>query len=121
MKTAKQYAYEHGVRAETMAATYLVTKGYKILERRYKAPVGEIDLVAVKEDMLVVVEVKARAKIDDALLALTPRARRRIEQTTQHFIMTNPEYVSYGIRFDLIAFGSGFRFKHLDNAWFADT
>jgi putative endonuclease len=41
-------AYRHGLLAETVAALLLRLKGHRIIARRYKTPVGEIDLVALK-------------------------------------------------------------------------
>ncbi len=51
-----------GNRAETVAATYLETKGYKVLERNYRKPWAEIDIIAKYENVVVFVEVKANAK-----------------------------------------------------------
>ena len=44
-KAHKQKTYDQGVWAEKYAAGYLVSKGYKILEERYKTQYGEIDLI----------------------------------------------------------------------------
>ena len=43
-KAQRQHSYETGVAAEELAGNYLRLKGYEILEKRYKTPVGEIDL-----------------------------------------------------------------------------
>jgi putative endonuclease len=72
-----------GRRAESIAALYLQLKGYRILARRVRTRVGEIDLVARKGDTLVFVEVKARATLDSGLFALHPAARRRIEAASR--------------------------------------
>lgn len=67
-----------GRRAESIAALYLRAKGYRLLARRVRTHVGEIDLVMRHRDTLVFVEVKARATLDSAIFALHPAARRRI-------------------------------------------
>lgn len=72
-----------GRRAEAIAAVFLQLKGYRILARRVRTKVGEIDLVARKGDTLVFVEVKARATLDSGLFALHPAARRRIEAASR--------------------------------------
>ena len=72
-----------GRRAEWIAALYLQLKGYRILARRVRTRVGEIDLVARKGDTLVFVEVKARATLDSGIFALHPAARRRIEAASR--------------------------------------
>ena len=72
-----------GRRAETVAAWYLRVKGYKILARRVRTPVGEIDIIARHRDSLVFVEVKARRALDSAIIALHPAALRRIEAASR--------------------------------------
>jgi putative endonuclease len=71
-------AYRHGLLAETIAALLLRLKGHRIIARRYKTPVGEIDLVALKGKRLAFVEVKQRKTFDEAGWSLPTRARRRI-------------------------------------------
>ena len=52
-----------GISAESRAAGWLVAKGFRILARRWKSPVGEIDTTARRRNLLVFVEVKARATL----------------------------------------------------------
>ena len=59
-----------GLSAESRAAAYLVAKGYRIVARRCRSPVGEIDIVARRRGVLVFVEVKARSTLDDAAESL---------------------------------------------------
>lgn len=59
METKKK---ELGNLAETVAATYLKRKGYEVLERNYRKPWGEIDIIARHDSVVVFVEVKANAK-----------------------------------------------------------
>ncbi len=61
-------------------------KGYKILECHYKTPVGEIDLVARKGEMVVFAEVKAHKNEEQALYAVNEKTRRRIEAAAGHYI-----------------------------------
>jgi putative endonuclease len=82
-----------GRRAEWIAALYLAAKGYRILARRVRTRVGEIDLVVRKGDTLVFVEVKARATLDSAVFALHPAARRRIEAASR---VLAPRYAASG-------------------------
>lgn len=72
-----------GRRAETVAAWFLVAKGYRILARRVRTRAGEIDIVARHRDSLVFVEVKARTTLDSAIFALHPSALRRIEAASR--------------------------------------
>ncbi len=52
--------------AETRCALGLRLRGYRVLARRYKVPVGEVDIVARRGRTLVFVEVKARATVGRA-------------------------------------------------------
>lgn len=72
-----------GRRAETIAAWFLMAKGYRILARRVRTRAGEIDIIARRRESLVFVEVKARATLDSALFALHPSALRRIEAASR--------------------------------------
>src|SRR3569833_2212844 len=66
-------AHFTGLSAESRAAAYLVAKGYRIVARRFRTPVGEVDIVARRRGVLVFVEVKARSNLDAAALSLLPR------------------------------------------------
>lgn len=74
----RQAALQFGLSAESRATACLLLKGYRILARRFKTPVGEIDIVARRRGTLVFVEVKARKSLDDAAEALTARQQARI-------------------------------------------
>ena len=56
--------HELGKLGEELAAEYIVKKGYQILERNWRSGHKEIDIIALQDDVLVVVEVKTR-KTDD--------------------------------------------------------
>jgi Holliday junction resolvase-like predicted endonuclease len=62
----RRLAFRFGLTAESRAAAYLIAKGYRILARRFKTPVGEIDIVARRRGVLVFVEVKARERLADS-------------------------------------------------------
>jgi putative endonuclease len=79
----RQRRERRGRRAETIAAWYLRCKGYRILARRVQTRAGEIDIVARRGDSLIFVEVKARATLDSATIALHPASLRRIEAASR--------------------------------------
>jgi putative endonuclease len=93
-------AFHTGVSAEARAAAFLMAKGYRILAKRFRTPYGEIDLVARRRSLLVFVEVKARATIDDAAYAVTARQQRRIIDAAQAWLMAHPEHAEFELRFD---------------------
>ncbi len=57
------YRQKKGKKAEGIACRYLEQKGYRILDRNYRAPTGEIDIIASHETFLVFIEVKARTSL----------------------------------------------------------
>lgn len=57
---ARRGNHADGVRGEDMAATYLETAGYRILERNWRFHRNEIDIIAMEDDALVFIEVKKR-------------------------------------------------------------
>jgi putative endonuclease len=99
---ARVAAFRTGVSAETRAAAYLMAKGYRILARRFRTPHGEIDLVARKRGLLAFIEVKARASLDEAAYAVTPRQQARIINAAQGWLIAHPEHAEFELRFDAI-------------------
>jgi putative endonuclease len=93
-------AFRTGLSAETRAAAYLMAKGYRILQKRFRTPYGEIDLVVRKRNLLAFVEVKARASLDEAAYAVTPRQQQRIIAAAQAWLMAHPEHAEFEMRFD---------------------
>jgi putative endonuclease len=113
----KKKTYDHGIMAEGAAELFLRAKGFEILARRYKTPVGEIDLVALDDQYLVFIEVKGRQSIDDAMYAITPKMRSRIHAAASHFTACFPAYADYPMRVDVMAVKLPFTIQHLENAF----
>ncbi|WP_433995653.1 YraN family protein [Bradyrhizobium tropiciagri] len=95
-------AFRTGISAESRAAALLIAKGYRILAKRFRTPYGEIDLVARRRNLVVFVEVKARASLDDAAYAVTPRQQQRIINAAQAWLMAHPEHAEFDLRFDAV-------------------
>ncbi|WP_076863469.1 YraN family protein [Bradyrhizobium mercantei] len=95
-------AFRTGISAESRAAALLIAKGYRILARRFRTPYGEIDLVARRRNLVAFVEVKARASLDDAAYAVTPRQQQRIVNAAQAWLMAHPEHAEFDLRFDAV-------------------
>jgi putative endonuclease len=74
----KVAAFRIGIFVKSRAAAYLVAKGYRILARRWKSPLGEIDIVARRRKLLVFVEVKTRGGIGHQPAAGARRRRRSL-------------------------------------------
>src|SRR5664279_5552600 len=99
---ARVAAFRTGLSAEARAAAFLMAKGYRILARRFRSPYGEIDIVARRRRLVAFVEVKARASLDEAAYAVTPRQQRRIVEAAQAWLMTHPEHGEFDLRFDVM-------------------
>ena len=112
-------AFHNGLSAESRAAMILVAKGYRILARRFRTPVGEIDIIAGRRDTLVFVEVKARVTYSDAVEAVTEQQRRRIIAAAEYWLAKRPH--DNDIRFDVIAVTPGRIPQHLMAAFDAST
>src|SRR5438477_11975517 len=93
-------AFRVGLSAESRAAALLIAKGYRIVARRWKSPVGEIDIVARRRGTLVFVEVKARERLDDAAEAVIVRQQRRIIAAAEAWLAVHPDDVNCDMRFD---------------------
>ena len=98
----RKVAFALGLSAESRAAAYLIAKGYRIVARRWRSPVGEIDIVARRRKTLIFVEVKARERLDDAAEAVIVRQQRRIIAAAEAWLATHPDDVDSDMRFDVV-------------------
>jgi len=114
-------AFRAGLSAENRAVAYLMAKGYRILARRFRTPHGEIDLVARRRGLLAFVEVKARATLDEAAFAVTPRQQLRIINAAQAWLVAHPEHAEFELRFDAILIAPRSLPRHLLAAFDASS
>lgn len=93
-----------GAAYEQLAANYLRKNGYRILEKNYRCPLGEIDLVAMDGSYLVFVEVKYRGSSRDGnpLEAVDQRKQRIIGRVARYFLLSHPKYTDTACRFDVV-------------------
>jgi putative endonuclease len=88
--------------AEAVAAFLLIAKGYRILQRRFRVRMGEVDLIAVRGRRLVFVEVKARRTARDVDEALAWRQAERMAAAANAFLATRPRYTDHIVGHDAI-------------------
>lgn len=95
---------EVGSKGEKRAAEYLKSQGYEIIARNWRAQGGEIDIVAVKGELIVFLEVKTlpNATLDMLKAVLGPQKQQRIIKTSKCFLKNNRQYSNYFVRFDVI-------------------
>ncbi len=111
-------AEKSGRRSETVAALLLQLKFYRILERRLRTPMGEIDLVARSPNgMLCFIEVKVRADHGLAVESVLPRQQARIARAAQHYVATRPRLAQTPVRFDIVTVSPGSWPRHIRDAW----
>jgi putative endonuclease len=114
-------AFRLGLSAESRAAMLLIAKGYRIVARRWRTPVGEIDIVARRRHDLLFVEVKARDRLDAAAEGMTERSKRRIIAAAELWLAHHPEDAQSYIRFDVVLVAPGKMPRHIVNAFDAST
>ncbi len=113
----RRRAYRRGRLAEAVAACWLRLKGYRILARGYRSPVGELDIVARRSRTLAIVEVKARDRLSDAAVAIGERQQRRIARAALHFQAAHRSLAQCQIRFDALLIRPWRLPRHLVDAW----
>ena len=117
---ARRRAHLFGLRAESIAALLLRLKGYRLLDRRFPAAGGEIDLVARRGATIAFVEVKARDDLDVAAEAITEAKRRRIGRAARVWLARNPWAAALNLRGDAVFVAPGRLPRHLASAYRLD-
>jgi putative endonuclease len=110
-------AFRVGISAESRAAAFLIAKGYRILARRFRTPVGEIDIVAGRRNTLAFVEVKARSTLDGAAESITHRNKQRIVAAAEYWLSQHPDDVTRDMRFDAVLVAPGKMPRHIAGAF----
>ena len=77
-------------------------QGLRVIQRGFRAAVGEIDIVARRGGLVVFVEVKARKDRAAAVEAITPSQTARIVRAAQAFLQAHPRFGNFDQRFDVI-------------------
>ena len=95
-----------GNRFEDVAAELIIRQGLRIVARNFSAKTGEIDIIALENNVLVFVEVRARSNpyFLSAAASVDPRKQRRIIRTAQLYLQRNRQWSDLPCRFDVIAF-----------------
>ena len=121
-RAKRRIAERRGRRAETLAALWLTLNGWRVVARNLQTPHSEVDMVAVRGDVLAVVEVKARDTLEAAGESLDWNTRRRLERAAEHIRRSAPFAVRPGgaereVRIDAVLV-AGLRLRHVKGAWY---
>jgi putative endonuclease len=104
-------SYKLGLVGEYFLIFLLTLKGYKILARRYKTSLGEIDVIAKRGNNLVVFEVKSSKRIKPTSEIVSPRQNARIERALRVFLSNNNKYIDYNISYCIFFYRNVFNYK----------
>jgi putative endonuclease len=92
-----------GKSGEDLAIEFLKSLGYKIIHRNYYSQYGEIDIIALDDDLLVFLEVKTRtSNLNSALSSVSFAKQLKLSKTASFFLSQNHQYEDHFTRFDLI-------------------
>jgi putative endonuclease len=107
---------QKGKDAEDKALEFLTQKGYELLARNYRFGKGEIDLVVVKENTLVFVEVRSLQSADFGFpeQSISEKKKQLLQKTAENFIFE--KNWQKNIRFDIIAL-LGKQIEHFEDAF----
>lgn len=109
-----------GNEGEDLAVALLQKKGYEILAKNYRYQKAEVDIIALKDDTLVAVEVKTRStpEFGDPREFLKPAQIKRLVEAVDHFV--NSKGLEYEVRFDFVGIIKnklGTRLEHIEDAF----
>ncbi|NTU42404.1 MAG: YraN family protein [Nitrospirales bacterium] len=109
-----------GAQGEEMAASHLRGKGYRILQRNYRTPLGEADIIALDGTTLVFVEVKTRNSDchGQPFEAVVRKKQERLGRIALYYLKR--EKTERPVRFDVIsilAWDKGYSIEHITDAF----
>lgn len=112
---------ELGKKGEQLAVDYLVNNNYDIIERNFRFDKAEVDIIAKKNEILAIIEVKTRSTSDfgDPQDFVKPKQIQRLVKAVDEYVIENDLDVE--IRFDIIAIvktGTTYDIEHLENAFY---
>lgn len=104
MTPASTTRQQSGQRAEEIAASYLRSQGFDILERNYRRRLGELDIIAQRAGLLVIAEVRTRssAAYGGAAASVDRRKQRRITRAAAALLQQRSDLARLPVRFDVI-------------------
>ncbi|MBC3845609.1 YraN family protein [Winogradskyella echinorum] len=112
---------ELGKKGEQLAVDFLIEKNYDIVERNYRFDKAEVDIIAQKNDILAIIEVKTRSSVDfgNPQDFVKPKQIKNLVKAVDEYVTEND--LDIEVRFDIIAIvkqGKGYEIEHLENAFY---
>lgn len=117
----QNYSQNYGSAGETLAANYLRKRGCQILERNWRYKKYEIDIIAQKDNLLLIIEVKTRknGNFGEPEIFVTRKKQSFLIAAAHHYIIERE--LSLEVRFDIIAvlgLNETDSVKHLEGAFY---
>ena len=115
--SSKNAALERGRQAEQQAEAYLIRQGLKLICRNFRCRYGELDLVMLDRQTLVIVEVRLRrnSRYGSALESITLNKQALIIAATQVYLAN--QALDRAVRFDVVTFDEQGKLHWLANAF----
>jgi len=112
---------ELGKKGEELAVDFLVKNGYTIRDKNWRYQKAEVDIIAEKEDILAVVEVKTRSSIDfgNPQDFVNPKKIKLLVAAIDEYVISKD--LDIEVRFDIIAIvkqNNKFVIEHLEDAFY---
>jgi len=112
---------ELGKKGEQLAVSFLLENDYEIIERNYRFDKAEVDIIARKNEILAIVEVKTRSTADfgNPQDFVKPKQIQRLVKAVDEYVTVSGLDVE--VRFDIIAIikeNKNFKIEHLENAFY---
>ena len=112
---------ELGKKGEQLAVDFLLKKDYEIIERNYRFEKAEVDIIAQKDSILAIIEVKTRSTIDfgNPQDFVKPKQIKNLVKAVDEYVTVNDLDVE--VRFDIIAIvkeKSKYSIEHLEDAFY---
>lgn len=112
---------EFGKEGEEIAVNFLVEKGYRILYRNFRYQKAEVDIIAEKDAIIAIIEVRARS--NDRIVAIadtiTPKKIKLLVSAADYFVTEMK--LDKEVRFDIIAILKNkkiFKIEHIESAFY---
>jgi len=113
---AGRLAQAAGIAAERLVAARLVADGWTVIGERVRTKAGEIDLIATRQGLLLLAEIKSRLTHEQAGYALLPRQRSRLIGAATWLLAEHPDWGSAGVRFDVFLVDRSGRIDQIEDA-----
>lgn len=112
---------ELGKKGEQLAVDFLIKNGYDILDRNYRFDRAEVDIIAKKQEILSIIEVKTRTNIDfgNPQDFVKPKQIKNLVKAVNEYVTENN--LDLEVRFDIIAIvkeEQSFKIEHLLDAFY---